>query len=146
MTESPPTAERQRPNKQVRDGAAHVITGEGLLEVVGRIAFFDVGTVADIYELAVNRPLFPADVEPQSFALELAGRKGFSRWRPRFAVTGSASLNGLSLLLRPQLLQQFGPAQYSGAVMLDSRLCYILLTLDALPPEKNDKHEHQEDV
>ncbi|KAJ2110587.1 hypothetical protein IW146_005840 [Coemansia sp. RSA 922] len=88
MTESPPTAERQRPNKQVRDGAAHVITGEGLLEVVGRIAFFDVGTVADIYELAVNRPLFSAGVEPQSFALELAGLEGFSRWRPQFAVTG----------------------------------------------------------
>ncbi|KAJ2068265.1 hypothetical protein GGH13_004979 [Coemansia sp. S155-1] len=108
MPESPPTAKCQQLNQQVCDGAAQVTTSKDLMEVVRPIIFFNIGTVANICELATSRPLIPTGVEPQCFvALELAGLEGFSRWRPLFAVIGSTMLNGLNLLLPSQLLQQF---------------------------------------
>ncbi|KAJ2096811.1 hypothetical protein GGI09_004167, partial [Coemansia sp. S100] len=142
---SPRAFKRPRPNQRVCDGAGQVVTTEDLLGVFGTIAFVDISTVADIYELAVNRPLIPTGVEPQRFAQELAGLEGFSHWKPRFALTGSASLNGLSLLrrdnrelelLRPRVLQQLGLAQDSGAVVLGPCLCYTLVSLGGLP-QKN---------
>ncbi|KAJ2256139.1 hypothetical protein GGI13_001296 [Coemansia sp. RSA 455] len=142
---SPRAFKRPRPNQRVCDGAGQVVTTEDLLGVFGTIAFVDISTVADIYELAVNRPLIPTGVEPQRFAQELAGLEGFSRWRPRFAVTGSISLNGLSLLrrdnrelelLRPRVLQQLGLAQDSGAVVLSPRLYYVMFSMVAIPLER----------
>ncbi|KAJ1918050.1 hypothetical protein LPJ71_001724 [Coemansia sp. S17] len=136
---------RPRPNQRVCDGAGQVVTTEDLLGVFGTIAFVDISTLASVYELAVNRPLFPTGVEPQRFAQELAGLEGFSHWKPRFALTGSASLNGLSLLrrdnrelelLRPRVLQQLGLAQDSGAVVLSPRLYYVMFSMVAIPLER----------
>ncbi|KAJ2034447.1 hypothetical protein H4S03_004972, partial [Coemansia sp. S3946] len=142
---SPRAFKRPRPNQRVCDGAGQVVTTEDLLGVFGTIAFVDISTLASVYELAVNRPLFPTGVEPQRFAQELAGLEGFSHWKPRFALTGSASLNGLSLLrrdnrelelLRPRVLQQLGLAQDSGAVVLSPRLYYVMFSMVAIPLER----------
>ncbi|KAJ2013141.1 hypothetical protein IW146_007268 [Coemansia sp. RSA 922] len=135
VTDSPPIAKRPQVDQQIHDGSEQVITSVDLLDVASPFTIIDVRVLANLFKVVMHRQLVPTGMETQCFALELAGLEGFSHWR-QFVVTGSTALNGLSLLLRLQLLQQFGPAQYSGAVVLGSHLCCVLIMLDGLPPEK----------
>ncbi|KAJ2753999.1 hypothetical protein GGI19_002720, partial [Coemansia pectinata] len=131
IAESAQVTKRQRVNQQVRNGSEQIITIEDLFEVVGPIAFTDIGVLADIYEALKGCPLIPARVAPEEFTRRLAGLEGFARWTPRFKEAESSELSGLNLLrrsdcklesLRPNVLRQLGLEGQPGAVVLGPRL------------------------
>ncbi|KAJ2031414.1 hypothetical protein GGH13_004978 [Coemansia sp. S155-1] len=145
VTDSPPVAKRPRVDRQVRDGSEQVLANKDLLEVVGPIIFIDVDVLAGLYELVKNRQLIPAGVEARAFARRLEGLESFTRWKPRFSAVESATHTDLNVIcrsnreldsLRPKVLRQLGLAKNSEAAVVGSRLCYVLTTLDGLPPEK----------
>ncbi|KAJ2256331.1 hypothetical protein GGI13_001229 [Coemansia sp. RSA 455] len=145
VADSPPVAKRPRVDRQVRDGSEQVLANKDLLEVVGPIIFIDVDVLAGLYELLKNRQLIPAGVEARAFARKLEGLESFTRWKPRFSAVESATLTDLNVIcrsnreldsLRPKVLQQLGLAKNSEAAVVGPRLCYVLTTLDGLPPEK----------
>ncbi|KAJ2351103.1 hypothetical protein GGH92_002009 [Coemansia sp. RSA 2673] len=122
VTDSPPVAKRPRVDRQVRDDSEQVLANKDLLEVVGPIIFIDVDVLAGLYELVKNRQLIPAGVEARAFARRLEGLESFTRWKPRFSAVESATHTDLNVICRTAVV---GP-----------RLCYVLTTLDGLPPEK----------
>ncbi|KAJ2058805.1 hypothetical protein GGI17_004800 [Coemansia sp. S146] len=138
-------AKRRRLDQQVRDGSERAITSEDLLGYTHPLSIIDVGVLARVYELYTSRQLIPAGVEARTFSQRLAGLDHFTRWKPRFTEAEASELIGLNLLrrndrelesLRPNVLRQLGLAGRQRAVVLGPRLCYVLVTMGGIPPEK----------
>ncbi|KAJ2868821.1 hypothetical protein GGH93_006354 [Coemansia aciculifera] len=138
IAESAQLAKRRRVTQQVCDGTGWIISSKYLVAIARPFTIIDVDMLAHIYELATDRPLIPAGIEPQSFVHKLARLDSFTHWPPLCIRADLSELTGFNLLRRSDvdletvgsnILRRVGLAEGQEVVVLGPVLCYALVTL-----------------